>query len=92
MTCIHSLGLLWWVSSQEPACGAGDTNSLPEWGRCPAGGHGNPLQHSCLENPGTEETGVLWIIGLQRDGHNSSELAHMCTFLKHSAMKGHGIY
>ena len=25
-----------------------------EWrhnGRCPGGGHGNPLQYSCLENP-----------------------------------------
>ena len=22
----------------------------PEWGRCPGGGHGNPLQYSFLEN------------------------------------------
>ena len=25
--------------------------SIPESGRCPRGGHGTPLQHSCLENP-----------------------------------------
>ena len=25
--------------------------SIPVWGRSPGGGHGNPLQHSCLENP-----------------------------------------
>ena len=25
--------------------------SIPEWGRSPGGGHGNPLQYSCLENP-----------------------------------------
>ena len=25
--------------------------SIPGSGRCPGGGHGNPLQHSCLENP-----------------------------------------
>ena len=25
--------------------------SVPGWGRSPGGGHGNPLQHSCLENP-----------------------------------------
>ena len=24
--------------------------SVPGWGRSPAGGHGNPLQYSCLEN------------------------------------------
>ena len=28
-----------------------DTGSIPESGRAPGGGHGNPLQHSCLENP-----------------------------------------
>ena len=30
---------------------AGDVGSVPGLGRCPAGGHGNPLQYSCLENP-----------------------------------------
>ena len=24
---------------------------MPGWGRCPGGGHGSPLQCSCLENP-----------------------------------------
>ena len=28
-----------------------DLGSIPRSGRCPAGGHGNPLQYSCLENP-----------------------------------------
>ena len=26
-------------------------SSIPGWGRSPGGGHGNPLQYSCLENP-----------------------------------------
>ena len=30
---------------------AGDKGSIPGWGRSPRGGHGNPLQYSCLENP-----------------------------------------
>ena len=32
---------------------AGDVNvgSIPESGRPPAGGDGNPFQYSCLENP-----------------------------------------
>ena len=29
---------------------AGDTGSVPGSGRSPAGGHGNPVQYSCLEN------------------------------------------
>ena len=28
-----------------------DAVSIPEWGRSPGGGHGSPLQCSCLENP-----------------------------------------
>ena len=28
-----------------------DTGSIPGSGRSPGGGHGNPLQYSCLENP-----------------------------------------
>ena len=36
-----------------PANGGGvrDTGSNPGSGRSPAGGNGNPLQYSCLENP-----------------------------------------
>ena len=36
---------------KKSACNAGDPGSVPGWGRSPAGGNGNPLQHSCLENP-----------------------------------------
>ena len=39
---------------KEPACNAGDirdVGSIPGSGRSPGGGHGNPLQYSCLENP-----------------------------------------
>ena len=28
-----------------------DVDLIPGSGRSPAGGHGNPLQYSCLENP-----------------------------------------
>ena len=30
---------------------AKDPGAIPGSGRCPAGGNGNPLQYSCLENP-----------------------------------------
>ena len=40
---------------------AGDTTdvgSIPGLGRSPGGGHGNPLQYSCLENP--MDRGAWW--------------------------------
>ena len=33
------------------ACNAGEQGSIPGLGRSPGEGNGNPLQHSCLENP-----------------------------------------
>ena len=36
---------------EESACNAGDPGSIPESGRPPGEGKGNPFQYSCLENP-----------------------------------------
>ena len=39
---------------KNPPANAGDirdAGSIPGLGRSPGGGHGNPLQYSCLENP-----------------------------------------
>ena len=36
---------------KKPFANAGDVGSTPGLERYPGGGHGNPLQHSCLENP-----------------------------------------
>ena len=32
-------------------CNVGDLGSIPGWARSPGEGNGNPLKHSCLENP-----------------------------------------
>ena len=40
--------------TKNPPTNAGDikdTGSIPGSGRTPGGGHGNPLQYACLENP-----------------------------------------
>ena len=36
---------------KESACNAGDLGLITGLGTSPGGGHGNPLQYSCLENP-----------------------------------------
>ena len=38
------------VAKNKPA-NAGGLGSIPGLGRSPGGGHSNPLQYSCLENP-----------------------------------------
>jgi len=35
----------------EFACNVGDLGLITGLGRSPGGGHDNPLQYSCLENP-----------------------------------------
>ena len=45
--CIFPGGL----ESKASACNAGDPGSIPELGRSPGAGNGNPHQYSCLENP-----------------------------------------
>ena len=47
-----------------------DASMIPGSERSPGGGHGNPLQCSCLENPMDREPGGLQPMGLQRIGHN----------------------
>ena len=47
-------GLPGGAGGKEPIANAGewrDLGLIPGWGRSPGGGHGNPLQYSCLENP-----------------------------------------
>ena len=50
---------------KNPPANAGDIRDaglIPGSGRSPGGGHGNPLQYSCLENPMIEESGRLQVI------------------------------
>ena len=49
---------------------ARNTGSIPESGKFPGEGNGNPLQYSCLENPMREEPGGLESIGLQKVRHD----------------------
>ena len=43
---------------KNPPANAGDADLIPELGRSPPEGNGNPLQYSCLGNP--MERGAWW--------------------------------
>ena len=56
---------------KNPPANAGDVRdlgSIPGLGRPPGGGHGNPLQYSCLENPHGQRS----LAGYSPWGHRQS--------------------
>ena len=73
--CLYSLGMDFEGGSvvKNPPANAADirdVGSIPGSGRCPGGGHGNPLQYSCLENPMDKEPGGQQSMESQRVGHD----------------------
>ena len=59
-----------------------DTGSIPGSGRAPGGGHHNPLQHSCLENP--IDRGAWWATihrVTQSDTMKQLSIQHTCNAL-----------
>ena len=59
---------------KNPPANAGeirDVGLIPALGRSPGGGHGSPLQYSCLENP--MDRGA-WRATVHRVGKNQTRL------------------
>ena len=46
---------------KNPPANAGDPGSIPESGRSPGEGNGDPIQYACLENP--MDRGAWWATG-----------------------------
>ena len=58
---------------KNPPVKAGDVRDVglvPGSGRSLGGGHGNPFQYSCLENPWTEKPGGIQSMGSQTVRHD----------------------
>ena len=55
---------------EESACSAGDSGSISGSGRSPAGGNGNSLQGSCLENSMDRGAWQATVHGVPRVGHD----------------------
>ena len=62
--------------SEESPCIEEDPGSIPGSGRSPGGGHGTPLQSSCLENP--MDRGAWWaaVHGVGKGQTGASDSAH----------------
>ena len=61
----------------ESACNVGDWGSIPGSGRSLGGGHGNPRQYSCLENPTDRGARQATVHGVAKSRTRLSDLA--CT-------------
>ena len=66
-----------WLSSKESTSKPGDIGSIPGSARSPEGGHGNPFQYSCLENP--KDRGAWWatVHGVAKSWIKLSTNAHI---------------
>ena len=61
---------------KNPPANAGDTRDMcliSGSGRFPGGGHGNPLQYSCLENPHGQRS----LMGYGPWGHKESDMTEV---------------
>ena len=77
---------------KNPPANAGDvrdTGSVPGWGRCPGGGHGNPLQYSHLEHP--MDRGAWWAMvhGVTKSWTQLSNLTQQHISLAQAITKNH---
>ena len=59
----------WAALVAESTCSVRDLGSISGLGRSPGGGHGNPLQYSCLEN----SHGQRILVGYRPWGHKESD-------------------
>ena len=63
---------------KNPSANAGHSGLIPESGKSPGEGNGNPLQYSCVENPMDRGALRATFHGVTRVGLN---LTGACTFL-----------
>ena len=62
-----------------PAGNIRDTSTIPGSGRFPGGGHGNPLQYSCLKNPMDRGAWRAIVHRVANSWTGQSDLASTCS-------------
>ena len=73
---------------KESAYNVKDLGLIPRLGRSPGGGHGNPVQNSCLENPmdrGALQVLVAPLSYKESDSTEATEHKHTLSEVGHSS-------
>ena len=68
--------------SKESACNEGDLGLIPGLGSFPGGGHSNPLQYSCLENPHGQKSMACYSPWGPKESDMTEPLSKRTTTLK----------
>ena len=84
---LYALGFTDGLDGKESACNAGDPGSISGSGRSLGGGHGNPLQYSCLENPHRQR----WLAGYSSWGRKESNMTEWLSTHTHTQTHTHTI-
>ena len=77
--CVQRASLVAWTVKNPPAMWETWVRSLG-WEDSPGGGHGNPLQYSCLENP----HGQRCLAAYSPWGHKESDTTEQLSTAQHS--------
>ena len=72
-------------AGKESACNVGDLCSIPELGRSPGEGHGNPLQYTWLENPHGQRS----LAGYSPWGSKESDMTEQLSACAHAHTHTH---
>ena len=70
---------------KESTCNEGDLVLIPGFGRSPEGGHGNPLQYFCLENPHGQRS----LVGYSPWGHKELDMTEQLSTAQKQHVLGH---
>ena len=69
----HIMGIPGGSVVKNPPANAGDLGLIPELGRCPGEGNGNPLQYSCLGNPTKRGAWQATVHGFPKESDTTSD-------------------
>ena len=71
------------LAGKESACNAGDPGLISGFRRSPGGGHGNPLQYSCLEDPHGQKS----LAGCSPWGRKELDMTKRLSPAQHTSVK-----
>ena len=73
---------------KNPPANARGMDSIPGPGRAPGGGHDNPLQYSCLENPMDRDA---WQVTAHRVSKSQTQLKRLSTHAYKERKRGQSL-
>ena len=84
---VSTVGFPGGSNGKESTWIVGDLGSVPGMGRSLGGGHGNPLQYSCLENPHGQRS----LADYRPWGHKESDKAEQLSIIQYNTSQSDAV-